>query len=213
VAQATAPGPRTELGRLSRVALLALPLVVLALGIGLAVRAHRAPALPVLAQLPPFSLVDQHGRPLTGESLHGRVVVADFIFTRCAGVCPAMTARLARLRRELPREILFVSFTVDPGHDTAEVLARYAQGFGADEGWLFVTGPQKALYALSTEGFKLGAFEVPAGQQSTEGDGPFLHSSKLVLLDAASSIRGYYDSADEAAVQRLAEDARRLNGN
>jgi protein SCO1/2 len=172
-------------------------------------RARRAPEPPRLGSLPEFRLVERSGRPLSLADLRGRPWVADFIFTRCAGACPAMTARMARLRRDVPPDVQFVSFTVDPAHDTPEVLARYAASFHADEGWRFVTGPAKDLYALSVAGFKLAAMEVPPGDPAG-GDGPFLHSSKFVLVDGAGVIRGYYDSTEEAAMRALAADAAAL---
>jgi protein SCO1/2 len=162
---------------------------------------------PRMGSLPEFRLTERSGRPLARADLSGRPWVADFIFTQCAGACPAMTARLARLRREIPTDVTFVSFTVDPAHDTPEVLARYAATFHADESWRFVTGAQKDLYALSVGGFKLAAMEVPAGEPSVGGDGPFLHSSKFVLVDGAGIIRGYYDSTDEQSMRALVADA------
>src|SRR6185295_10547508 len=125
----------------------------------------RPEPLARLGTVPAFQLVERSGRPVTSDSLRGKTWVADFIFTRCGAACPAMTARMARLRREVPAEVVFVSFTVDPAYDTPENLSRYAASFRADEEWLFVTGPQKALYALSTGGFKLAAMEVPPEQQ------------------------------------------------
>ena len=167
--------------------------------------------LPRFGRLPEFSLQDQYGHPATLAGLKGKIWVADFVFTRCGGACPAMTARMARLRREVPDEVAFVSFTVDPANDTPEVLARYAANFKADARWRFVTGPQKDLYTLSTDGFKLAAMEVPAAQQKPgEGDGPFLHSSKFVLVDGGGEIRGYYDSTDEDEVRKLAADIARI---
>jgi protein SCO1 len=166
--------------------------------------ALRSVGAALLALLPEFRLEDHYGHPLTLAGLKGRIWVADFIFTRCGGACPAMTARMARLRREVPDEVAFVSFTVDPAHDTPEVLARYAANFKADARWRFVTGSQKDLYALSTDGFKLAAMEIPLSQQKPgEGDGPFLHSSKFVLVDRLGEIRGYYDSTDEDEVRKL----------
>jgi len=173
-------------------------------------RARRAPEPPRLGSLPEFRLVERSGRPLSLADLKGRPWVADFIFTQCAGACPAMTARMARLRRDVSADVQFVSFTVDPAHDTPEVLAGYAATFRADEGWRFVTGPAKDLYALSVAGFKLAAMEVPPGEQAAGGDGPFLHSSKFVLVDGAGVIRGYYDSTDEAAMRTLAADTAAL---
>ncbi len=173
-------------------------------------RARRAPEPPRLGSLPDFRLVERSGRALSRADLRGRPWVADFIFTQCSGACPAMTARMARLRRDVSPDVQFVSFTVDPAHDTPEVLARYAATFRADEGWWFVTGPAKALYALSVAGFKLAAMEAAPGEQAAGGDGPFLHSSKFVLVDDAGVIRGYYDSTDEAAMRTLAADAAAL---
>jgi len=165
--------------------------------------------LPRLFTLPAFALVERSGQPATLAVLRGRPWIADFIFTRCAGVCPAMTARMAALRARLAgTPVRFVTFTVDPGTDTPEVLARYAAAAGADSDWWFVTGPVRDLHALSTEGFKLAAMENAPGAETA--DGPFLHSSKFVLVDAEGAIRGYYDSEDPAALQGLEADARRL---
>ena len=166
---------------------------------------------PRFGRLPEFSLQDHTGHPVTLAGIKGRIWVADFIFTRCGGACPAMTARMSRLRREVPDEVAFVSFTVDPANDTPEVLARYAANFKDDARWRFVTGPQKDLYSLSTQGFKLAAMEVPVAQQRPgEGDGPFLHSAKFVVVDGRGDIRGYYDSTDEDEVKKLVADIARI---
>jgi protein SCO1/2 len=183
---------------------------VLAAAAALAWRNGAAPKLPVLGALPDFELTAQSGSAFGSRQLAGRPWLADFIFTRCGGVCPAMTARLAQLRKQLAPDVALVSFTVDPGHDTPEVLARYASDFHAGEGWTFLSGPQPRLYALAVQGFKLEAFEVPPDQQVKGGDGPFLHSSKYVLLDGRSRIRGYYDSSDERALRQLLADVDRL---
>lgn len=159
--------------------------------------------------MPEFSLVERSGRPATRAALRGRPWIADFIFTRCAGICPAMTARMAALRTRLAgAPVRFVSFSVDPRTDTPEVLARYAAAAGADADWWFVTGPMSDLHALSTQGFKLAAMENAPGAQTA--DGPFLHSAKFVLVDGEGVIRGYYDSEDPAALVALEADARRL---
>lgn len=165
--------------------------------------------LPRLFTVPEFTLVERSGQPATLAALRGRPWIADFIFTRCAGVCPAMTARMKALRARLAgTPVRFVTISVDPATDTPEVLSRYAEAAGADADWWFVTGTKRDLHALSTEGFKLAAMENPPGQETA--DGPFLHSSKFVLVDAEGAIRGYYDSEDPAALQALEKDARRL---
>jgi protein SCO1 len=190
-------------------------IVVLALALfvvtGLALRKRfHTDDVPKLGRLPEFRLQERAGGEVTLADLQGRRWVADFIFTQCGGVCPTMTARMARLRREVPDDVRFVSITVDPAHDTREVLAEYARRVGADSRWLFLTGTQKDLYRLSTEGFKLAAAELSPQEQAQGGDGPFLHSAKFVLVDGEGTIRGYYDSDDELDMAALVRDTRRL---
>ena len=211
----TTDAPSSPAGRpraSSRVlALVGVLLVAAGAVAAVGVRALGRGAPPLrMGSLPDFHLTERSGRPLALADLRGRPWVADFIFTQCGGACPAMTARLVRLRREIPDDVRFVSFTVDPAHDTPEVLSRYAATFRADETWRFVTGPPQDLYALSVGGFKLAAMEVPAGEVAVGGDGPFLHSSKFVLVDGEGVIRGYYDSTDEQAMRTLAADASAL---
>jgi protein SCO1/2 len=163
--------------------------------------------LPVLGQLPAFSLVSHEEVPVGLETWRGSVWVADFIFTRCGGICPAMTARMSRLRQELPEEVRFVSFTVDPAYDTPEVLSNYSNNLDPGERWTFVAGPKDELYTLANDGFHLVAMEVPLGQQHDNPDGPFLHSPRFVLVDREGRIRGYYDSRETEDMQRLVQDA------
>lgn len=163
-------------------------------------------------KLPAFRLVAQDGSSFGGESLAGHPWVAGFIFTRCHGICPAMTAEMARLRPALPAGARLVSFTVDPAHDTPEVLAAYGRAAGAGPEWVFLTGARDDLYRLAIDGFRLQAMEVPEGERLAGGDGPFLHSGKLVLVDGEGRVRGYYASEDPSAMRRLGQDARRLSG-
>ena len=115
----------------------------------------------VFATLPEFTLTDQSGNPFDGEQLRGKVWIANFIFTRCGNTCPRQSAEMAKLQKRLSEhsqwdDIRLVSFTVDPEHDTAEVLAQYAKNHQADNAhWKFLTGPRQQLWELSKQGFKL----------------------------------------------------------
>ena len=168
-----------------------------------------AAPLPDYGPLPDFSVIDQAGRPLRRGNLLGSVWIADFIFTRCAGQCPMMTGQMKRLQRELTREpgIRFVSFSVDPGYDTPDRLAAYAQQSGADTtSWRFVTGEPEAILRLAREGFRLGVSKDGTAEE------PITHSVRLVLIDQRGAVRGYYDATDEQAMTRLRGDAHRLQG-
>lgn len=161
--------------------------------------------LPVLNSVPDFSLTERSNRVVNRGELDDKVWVADFIFTQCAGICPAMSAHMRKLQDLLPPQVRLVSFSVDPEHDTPAVLSTYAARFGADsERWLFLTGDKQALHKLSFEGFKL----------AVEDDGtqvePITHSSRFALIDRQGRIRGYYGMEDEGSFDRLVEDARKL---
>jgi protein SCO1/2 len=164
--------------------------------------------LPALGAVTDFSLTEASGSGLQRTDLRGKVWIASFIFTRCAEACPTMMRQEAKLQEQLPRrdDLRLVSFSVDPDWDTPKVLTQYARTFGADKNrWLFLTGDKKQIYELAGRGFRLGAQE---GDPSREM--PILHSSKLVLVDRNGLIRGYYDSTDDAALQKMVKDVERL---
>lgn len=171
--------------------------------------------LPVLGTVPDFALQERSGREVTRAEMAGAVWVANFIFTRCRTLCPLMTRRLAGLQDRLAvgeaPGLRFVSFSVDPGHDTPAVLDGYARQYGASAtGWLFLTGERSALYALIRDGFKLGVVQAPGAD--SDPNALITHSDRFVLVDARSRIRGYYSSGDDAAVERLVQDVQAVRG-
>ena len=172
-------------------------------------RMRQPEPLPVYGKLPPFSLVNRDGWPVRLEDLAGKAWVADFIFTRCPASCPMMSARMARLDRDLPRDLdaLLVSISVDPVHDTPEILERYARKFQAPERWLFLTGGREDIRRLCVDGFKLGLDMEPGPGIGPE---PILHSTRFVLVDGEGRIRGYYEAFDEASTEKLRKDLLRL---
>ena len=97
-------------------------------------------------------------------------------------------------------EILLFSHTIDPEHDTVEVLHNFAAGLGIDSRrWQMVTGDQDDIFAMAKH-YMLGALkndEVPGG---------YIHSGSFVLIDKKGQIRGYYNGTDEAEVDKLIED-------
>lgn len=148
---------------------------------------------PVLYALPEYALVDHQERPFTPDTLHGEVWVAAFVFTRCPSSCPAVTRAMLDLRARFDRndiDVDLVSFSVDPEHDTPQVLAAHAQEVGAEhDRWRFVTGDRAAIEALAEKGFRLGI-----GPRTEESGGLFdiAHSTKLALVDQEGNVRGFF---------------------
>ncbi|MDO8757489.1 MAG: SCO family protein [Elusimicrobiota bacterium] len=169
-----------------------------------------SPAPKPERELPDFSLtaVTIDGTsPFTLETLRGRAWIADFVYTRCSGPCPMLTANMAGLQNRLPKRIGLLSFTVDPDHDEAEVLNLYARKFNADpQRWFFLTGEKTQLIRLVRDGFLLPVVENAAAVPGER----FAHSTKFVLIDAQGRVRGWYDGDDAAALDRIEVDARKL---
>ena len=176
-------------------------------------RMRRPEPPPVLGQVPEFTLVNRDGRKVTRADLAGSPWIADFVFTRCPASCPMMTVRMARLDRELPRgsAVRLVSFSVDPEHDTPEVLERYAESYKAPARWLFLTGDGAQIYRLSREGFKLGVDASPQASGAATAE-PILHSTRFVLVDGEGRIRGYYDAFDAESMKGLMRDLEAIAG-
>lgn len=177
-------------------------------------------ALPVLATLPEFRLTDQGGRPFGSRELRGKVWLADFMFTRCPSACPRLTAVMKRVRAHERGDhggLHFVSFTIDPAHDTPPVLLTYARQHRATRSWSFLTGSYEDLERTIVRGFK-----VSTGREEESGPtrgeaipdqrlAEIFHGTHLVLVDRALRVRGYYGSADDGVEERIAEDARHLS--
>lgn len=163
---------------------------------------RRTSALPVYYDVPSFDLVAQDARPFHSAVLTGKIWVADFIYTTCPGPCPRMTSQMHAVQDAITSmaDVKLVSFTVDPARDTPPVLADYAKLHGASsEYWYFLTGPQATLQKLDRDVFKLGNL-----------DASMEHSTRFVLVDRRSRIRGYYDTSEPGSIPRLIDDIRAL---
>jgi protein SCO1/2 len=172
---------------------------------------RREPELPKLGQVTDFALTNQDGRSLARAELAGSVWVAAFMFTRCPTVCPRITQKMKQLQSQAKADdvaVRFISFSVDPDHDSPAVLKRYALSHGADlSSWSFATGDIAAIRRTSVEGFKLALDKSPNANDDHLG---IVHGSHFVLVDRAGFIRGYYSSSDDTALRQLLVDAKRL---
>jgi len=167
--------------------------------------------------VPDFSLTERSGAVLQRSDLAGSPWFADFVYTRCNGSCPLLGEKMSRLEHAVGGRARLVSFSVDPAHDTPEVLSAYADRFGASAAsWLFLTGDVASLRRLVGEGFHLAVADPPPGEPELAGT--ITHSEKIALVDANLRIRRYYDgvSADwiDSALADLADlaTARGKNG-
>jgi protein SCO1 len=177
---------------------------------------HPRVALPEFGTLPDFRLMNQQGKEMGLKDLQGKIWVADFIFTSCAGTCPMLTQRMKRVQQAITEmgeqgaAYHIVSFSVDPERDTPERLAQYARDFDAHpEHWSFLTGPLDQVSQTVVQGFKIAMGKAPReGDPANLNAGEvfdILHGEKFVLVDGKGIIRGYYDSEGEGITQLIAD--------
>jgi protein SCO1/2 len=86
------------------------------------------------------------------DLLKDKVVTINFMYTQCRDLCPLSTANLAKVQKllgdKVGREIFMYSFTLDPEHDTPQVLKAFAEKFQIGPGWSFLTGKYEHLELL-----------------------------------------------------------------
>jgi len=156
--------------------------------------------------IPLFAFTNQDGQVITNDFMSGKIAIVDFFFTNCTSICPMLSSQMARLQHSVKSEnidsqVVFLSHTVDPKHDTPEVLKAYADRMGADySNWNFVTGIEEDIYWQAKEGYKLTAFPSDTAQ------GGFFHTDQIALIDQEGKIRGYYDGTSTKAVDQLFQD-------
>ena len=164
----------------------------------------------IWSEIKPFSFVNQNGLVISEKDYEGHIYVADFFFTTCQTICPVMTSQMNQLILQLDgktgkEQVKFISFTVDPEHDTVDILKQYAEKNHVNpEIWNLVTGDQRKIYELGVNSFKLST------QEDALAEGGFLHSNLFVLIDEEKHIRGYYDGTSSEEIRVLAGDIKKL---
>lgn len=172
-------------------------------------REVNAPGDTTYFTVPPFHFIDEDGKPFTDKDIQGKILIVDFFFTRCTSICPRMSVQMQQLQLQLDdpsySDVLFLSHTVDPEHDTPAVLKAYAKKLEADPArWKFLTGNASDIYRQGNLGYLLSA------NKDTSAAEQFVHSPQFVLVDKRHHIRGMYDGTDTQAMRELLTDLKML---
>jgi protein SCO1/2 len=162
-------------------------------------------------KLPEISLRNQEGRHVTWDNLEKKVIVADFFFTHCPTICPALTQNMRQLQLSInnaqrvgnktPDFLHFLSFSIDPERDSVERLKYWADRFQVNpDQWWLLTGDKRAIYDMALNDMKLALVD------GNGIDTNFIHTDRFVLIDQRRQIRGYYHGLDTMDLRRLASD-------
>lgn len=154
-----------------------------------------------------FSFINQYHDTISEKTIENKIVVADFFFATCQSICPQMSSQLVHVQNAFLKDndVILLSHSVNPAHDTVEVLNGYAQSYGAIKNkWHFLTGNKKEIYTLAKDSYLVNALQDDGSEEG------FLHSELFILLDTHKRIRGMYDGTDSIAVKKLIDDIRLL---
>jgi protein SCO1/2 len=181
------------------------------------VNSLKKPDLVEIGKVPDFRFINQYGEGIDNSFYKGKVYVVEFFFTTCPTICPIMNRNMVRIQNKYYGNPNFgiASFTIDPAHDTPEILKEYAKQYGITlKNWHLLTGKKEAIYKLANEGFNLYV-----GEDSTV-EGGFEHSGFFALIDQDGYIRSrkddhgnpiiYYDGLEDDGIQMLIEDIKKL---
>ena len=154
-------------------------------------------------KVPSFAFTNQDNLFISNEDFLGKVYIAEFFFTSCPSICPIMNKNMKRLEDSYGTRNDFgiASFTIDPEHDTPEVLKKYAEDYGVfSQNWHFLTGEKEAIYSLANTGFNIFA------SINSKVEGGFEHQGYFALIDKQGFIRSRTDQFGNPIVYYMGLD-------
>ncbi|MBE9464469.1 SCO family protein [Dyadobacter subterraneus] len=157
----------------------------------------------VYPTIPDFSFINEDKEVVTEKDFKGKVYVADFFFVTCPTICPVMKKNMLTVYKEYKDnpDVKILSHTIDPEHDTPEILKKYATDLGVNgKMWQFVTGDKEKIYDIGQKHYMVSALE-----DSSQAGG-YIHSGAFVLVDKERHIRGMYDGTTEDGTAKLIKD-------
>ncbi len=156
--------------------------------------------------IPYFEFFNQYGQKISQKDFENRIYIADFFFTSCPTICPAMAGNKAQIQqafRSDPR-VLILSHSIDTDSDSIPRLKEYAEQVGALKNkWHLVTGERNDIYGIARQ------YYVTA-QQSDFDNETYIHDGNFILIDGEKHIRGIYDGTDLASTHILIRDIKGL---
>jgi cytochrome oxidase Cu insertion factor (SCO1/SenC/PrrC family)/cytochrome c2 len=130
---------------------------------------------------PNVSLTTETGKKVKfyDDVLKGKVLVVNFMFTKCGDVCPLDTAQLKKVSEilgdKMGKSIFFYSVSVDPANDTPAAMAEFKEKYQIGKGWTFLTGKIEDVTLIQQK----------FGLEPANGT-PRAHSTTIILANEPS---------------------------
>lgn len=148
-----------------------------------------------------FTLVNQNGEIIRQQALNAKIVVANFFFASCGGICPTNMRNLRTVQQATDERVLILSHSITPEIDTPAALADYAKRHRINnDRWHLLTGSSDSILDLARNAY-FAEFDDAEAQANS-----FIHTEKVFLVDPNKHIRGVYNGTSASDMQRLLED-------
>src|ERR1700744_560416 len=160
----------------------------------------------VYQSIPAFKFVNEYGESVGSKNLHYDIYFADFFFTSCPSICPIMQRNMLAVYKAYKdtADVKIISYTIDPKHDTGQVLKKYADNLGiSGNSWWLILGDKDDVYQLANS-YLVGVSE------DKSAPGGYMHQGYFVLIDKQQHVRGSYDGTDSKQVDQLIADIKTL---
>jgi protein SCO1/2 len=199
-------------GKKTGIFLLAFFIVLAAVFMGYYYKSTREQpvSLPVMGnpghKVGSFSFVNQDGKTITDKDVAGKIRVAEYFFCTCKTICPKLNENLNKVYEAYKGndDVMFLSHTVDPEHDSIPALKEYSRRFDADsKQWEFLTGSKQELYNMARYEYLISAQDDTSGVPISQD---FIHDNHYALVDRDGRIRGFYDGLKQEDVDKLIAD-------
>jgi protein SCO1 len=150
-----------------------------------------------------IQFTNQLGKKVSLYDLHGKIIVLDFFFTRCPGICPGLARSMKKLQDSFLKNdsiVQFISVSIDPLHDSVPQLRKFADRYNINhDTWWMVTGDKKEIYDFALN-------EIKANIADPGVDTAFIHTENFFLLDSNKIVRGFYNGFDTVKQAQLVSD-------
>jgi len=164
---------------------------------------------PVMSYVRNFSFINQDGDTVTNKDIDGKVVIVEYFFTTCKGICPQMNDNMRKVYDEFKNEkdFLILSHTCQPEVDSVPVLKKYSDSMKVDNNkWVFLTGRKDSLYYMARNSYTID--DPQNFPTSIEDD--FLHTQFWALVNKKGEVKAVYDGLKNDEIKALIKRTRKL---
>lgn len=168
----------------------------------------------IYPKIPAFSFLNEDSIVVSNDNFKNKIWIVEFFFATCPTICPIMQKQLknvVKATQGFENNIEFISFTIDPTHDSPSKLKAYKkQNKILNKNWTFLTGDEATTHRLGIENF------LTFAGRNEEALGGYAHSGSFTLVDKAGYVRGVYNvtnfdlSVNKSEYNRLVNDVESL---